>query len=140
MSLIPYSPALRALSRWPDIWDDDFFSTSLSTASNNLDLYETDDAVIVKANVAGVPSENVDLTFEKGTLWIKAEATAEKDSDEKSKKHYSKSSWSYSYKVAVPGTLDHTAEPDATVKDGVLTVSFKKSEHTKPKKLTVKSE
>lgn len=136
MSLIPYSPTLRALSRWPDFWDDDFFDSQMNNLSNNLDLYETEDEVIVKANVAGVPSDDVDLTFEKGTLWIKAQASQEKD--EKAKKHYSKSSWNYSYKVAVPGLLDHSVEPDATVENGVLIIKFKKSEHTKPKKLTIR--
>lgn len=136
MSLIPYSPTFRALSRWPDFWDDDLFTTPINNLSNNLDLYETDDEVIVKANVAGVPEDDVDLTFEKGTLWIKAQAN--KENDDEAKKHYSKSSWSYSYKVAVPGLLDHTVDPDATVENGVLTIKFKKSEHTKPKKLTIR--
>lgn len=125
------------LNRWPSIWEEDDFSSLMSRASDSLDVYETDDEVVVKANVAGVSKEDVDLTFEKGILWIKAEKTQEEDS--KDKKHYSKSSWSYSYKVAVPGMLDHTAEPEAKIKDGVLTVTFKKAEHSKPKKLNVKA-
>jgi len=133
MSLIKYNPLYNSLAKWPDIWEDEF----INSYNNNLDVYETDDEVVVKANVAGVPAEDVDLTFEKGTLWIKAEVVEEKD--DKDKKHYSKSSWNYSYKVAVPSVLDHNAEPDALIKDGVLTVKFKKSEHTKPRKLNVRT-
>jgi len=136
MSLIKYNPFYSSLARWPDIWDEDFLSPVTSSASN-LDVYETDDEVVVKANVAGVPSDKVDLTFEKGTLWIKAEAVQEKETEEK--KHYSKSSWNYSYKVAVPSVLDNNVEPDAVIKDGILTVTFKKSEHTKPRKLNVRT-
>lgn len=121
------------LNRWPDIWDEDM---APMTASNNLDLFETENEVVVRANVAGVPEENLDMTYEKGVLWIKAEKTEEKD-DNKAK-HYSRSSWSYSYKVAVPGMLDHTSEPEVTLKDGVVTVRFKKAEASKPKKLSVK--
>lgn len=123
------------LSQWPDTWDDDLFSGMLNNATNNLDVYETQDEVVVQANVAGVSEKDIDITFEKGVLWIKAERVDEQNED---RKHYSKSSWNYSYKVAVPGMIDMTQEPNAEVEDGVVTVTFKKSETSKPKKLTVK--
>ncbi len=137
MSLIRWNPLLPSLSRWPDTWDDEDFSSFLSKASNNLDVYETKDEVVVKANVAGVPADKVDVTFEKGILLINAEKETEED--DQNKKHYSKSSWQYSYKVSVPGSIDLTTEPDAEVSDGVITITFKKAETSKPKKLTVKS-
>lgn len=138
MSIIKFNPAQRSLSRLSDFWDDDFFAPlDFSSVSNKLDLYETEDEITVKANVAGMKVEDVDLTFEKDTLWIKAEKTEEKD--EKDKKYYSKSLWSYSYRVVIPAMLDHSVQPDATIEDGILTVKFKKSEHTKPRKLTIKS-
>lgn len=133
MALVRWSPLSTMLSQWPDVWDDEM--TPSIAGSNNLDVYETEDEVVVKANVAGIPLEDIDLTYEKGVLWIKADKTQEES--DKSKKHYSKSSWSYSYKVAVPGLIDYNQEPKAEVDDGVITVSFKKSEASKPKKLTV---
>lgn len=136
MTLVRYNP-VSLLNRWPSIWDDEDFG-SLTSASNNLDVYETEDEVIVKANVAGVDSDNVDMTYEKGVLWIKAEKSAEDTSEEQGTKHYAKSSWSYSYKVAVPGMLDHTKEPEAEVENGVVTITFKKAEASKPKKLLIK--
>ena len=137
MSLIRWNPALTSLSRWPSIWDDDDFGSLISGTSNNLDVYETADEVVIRANVAGVNEEDVDITFEKGVLWIKAERTAQED--DKKKKHYSKSSWSYSYKVAVPGTLDLTKEPTAEIENGVVEVVFQKAEVSKPKKLKIRS-
>lgn len=122
------------LSQWPDLWDEDML-TDLSTG-RGLDVYETKDDVVVRANVAGVRENDIDITFEKGVLWIKAARVEEEDSHDK--KHYSKSSWNYSYKVAVPGTLDMSHEPEAEIEDGMITVKFKKSEVMKPKKLTVK--
>jgi HSP20 family protein len=135
MSLTRWSPLVSSLNRWPNIWDDDFDSL-IPAASSNLDVYETDDEVVVKANVAGVSADKVDVTFEKGVLWIKA--AAEETTDDKKKKHYSKSSWNYSYKVAVPGMIDYTREPAAEVSNGAITISFKKAEASKPKKLEVK--
>lgn len=134
MSIIRWSPMTSLLSRWPDVWDDDMLSP-MSTGSNSLDVYETENEVIVKANVAGVPEDKIDITFEKGILTIAAEMQEEQQDE--GRKHYAKSSWKYSYRVAVPGMLDHTVEPKAEAKDGVITITFKKAEAAKAKKLTV---
>lgn len=137
MSLVRWNPLVsRALSQWPDFWEDDMLPSMSTLASSNLDVYETDNEVHVRANVAGVKENDIDLTFEKGVLWIKADR-AEEESDEK-RKHYSKSSWSYSYKVAVPGLIDYNQEPVVELDDGMLVVTFKKAEASKPKKLAVK--
>ena len=90
----------------------------------------------MRANVAGVPADKVEMTFEKGVLWIKAEK--EETSEDSEKKHYSKSSWNYSYRVAVPGMIDYTAEPNAEIENGVAIITFKKTEASKPKRLTIK--
>lgn len=132
MSLVRYNPFL---GRWPDIWDDD--DLSLNTTANNLDVYETEDEVVVKANVAGVDEKDIEVTFEDGVLLVTGEKKEEKEDKEKT--HYSKSMWSYSYKVAVPGVIDTSKDISAETENGVLTVVFKKAEVAKPKKLTVKA-
>lgn len=136
MSIVRWNPTLTALNRWPSFFDEEDL-LPLNQTGSNLDLYETEDEVVVKANIAGVPADKLDITFEKGVLWIKA--TAEEEKQDSAKKHYSKASWNYSYRIAVPGDIDHQAEPDAEVDNGVLTVSFKKAEASKPKKLSVKA-
>jgi HSP20 family protein len=136
-TLTRWSPMARMLNRWPDIWDDDLSSLAAFSSRNDLDVYETEDEVVVKANVAGINPTDVDITFEKGVLWIKAEKAEEKE--DSNKKHYSKSSWNYSYRIAVPGMLDFNTEPSAEVDHGVVTVTFKKAEASKPRKLTVKA-
>ena len=134
MAIVRWSPISRMLSQWPDMWDEDFLPAR--SGSRDIDVYETEDEVVVRANVAGVKDEDIDLTFEKGVLLIQAERSEEEE--DKKRKHYSKSSWSYSYKVAVPGMIDFSHEPEADIDDGVVTVTFKKSEGDKPKKLAVK--
>lgn len=137
MSIIRWNPAYNMLSRWPNIWDEDDMSSMVPSSGNNLDVYETADEVVIKANVAGIPTEKVDITFEKGILWI--QANKEEEQEDAGKKHYSKSTWSYSYKIAVPGEIDHIKEPEAVVDKGIITIAFKKAEASKPKKLTVKA-
>jgi HSP20 family protein len=135
MAIVRWSPFLnQALNQWPDLWDEAVSSVT-NAASNNLDVFETDNEVTVRANVAGVSEKDIDITYEKGVLWIKAERSSE-EKDEKAK-HYSKSSWSYSYKVAVPGMLDSNSDPSVDLEDGMLIVKFKKAEASKPRKLTV---
>jgi HSP20 family protein len=132
MSIVRYSPLSAILNRWPDVWDEDLFD---STANSNLNVYETKSNVIVEANVAGVDSEDLDITFEKGVLWIQAKKKQEEKDEER--KYYSRSSFSYSYKVAIPGDIDLGKEPEVTNNNGVLRVEFKKSEQAQPKKLKV---
>ena len=71
MAIVPFRP-LSMLSNWPRVWDDDDLM-GLSSASNNLDVYETEDEVVIKANVAGVSADKVEVMFEKGVLRIKAQ-------------------------------------------------------------------
>lgn len=120
--------------RWPNIWDWDEDEMPITPGGDNLDVYETQDEVVVKANVAGIPDEKVDITFEKGVLWIRGEEEAEV---KEGRKYYRKASRSYSYKVAVPGNVDLKNDPDASIEKGVVTVTFKKAEEAKPKKITV---
>lgn len=88
--------------RWPSIWDDEDWGLT-TTASDQLDIYETENEVVVRASVAGVDDEKVDIAFEKGVLTISAEETEEK---KEGKKYYRKASRSYSYRVAIPGNID----------------------------------
>lgn len=128
MAIIRWSPM-----RWPSIWDDDDWG--MTPTQENLDVYETAEEVAVKACVAGVEPEKVEITFEKGVLTITA--AAEEEAKE-GKKYYSKSSRSYSYRVAVPGNIELKHEPEAKVEHGVVTVTFRKAEEEKPRKIAIK--
>lgn len=136
MSLIRWSPMRSWLSNWPEMWDEEELPVIRST-THDLDVYETDDEVIVRANVAGLAPEQVEVTFEKGVLWIRGQKQVEKGTPHT--KHYSQASWNYSYRVAVPGLIDYNQEPQAEVEHGVITVTFKKAEASKPKKVQVKA-
>lgn len=130
MAIVRWDPF--KLSRWPDYWDDEDFNNSLGTS--NLDLYETEEEVVVKASIAGVSRDKIDITFEKGILWIRAE---EEEIDKEGKKYYRKASRNYSYKIAIPGDIDMSIDPKAEINDGLITITFTKAEQAKPKKILV---
>ena len=133
--LVPFRSLLRQLNHWPNVFDDDELAVFSHSPNSEVDVYETKNEVVAKANVAGVSPEDVTATFEKGVLWIQAKASQESSDSEH--KYYSKSSWNYSYKIAIPGFIDHAKEPTVTLKDGILTAVFQKTEASKPKKLTI---
>lgn len=121
----------------PDFWDDDEGWLTSTSSSNGLSVYEDDNSVYVEAALPGVDPKDIDITFQDGYLWVRAE-TEEKE-EGKRKKYYHRATRSFSYRVAVPGDVDDTKEPDATYKNGVMTITFTKSPKAQPKKIQVKA-
>lgn len=129
MAIVRWDP-LQML-RWPTVWDDEQFSPEIGS---NMDIFETENEVVVRATIAGIAEDKVEITFEKGVLWIRAE---EEQEEREGKKYYRKATRSYSYKVAVPGNIDLKQDPQAEVQHGVVTITFKKAEEAKPRKISV---
>ncbi len=100
---------------------------------NGLTVSENNKNVFVEAAVPGVDPREVDVTFTKGVLTIKGE----KKEEEKGKTYQRRATRSFLYRVS-PGDVDPKAEPHATCKDGVMTVTFAKALEAKPKKIAVK--
>ncbi|MBI2031706.1 MAG: Hsp20/alpha crystallin family protein [Candidatus Levybacteria bacterium] len=119
----------------PSVWED--IEEMLPTTGNisGLSISEDGQNIYVSAAVPGVDPEDVDISFEKGVLWVKAE----KKEEEKGKKFYRKATSSFSYRVTVPGEIDPNIEPEASCRNGIVTVTFVKSPKVKPKKIAVKS-
>lgn len=118
---------------FPTIWDDDDDMMAVSSPSG-LSVSEDDKNVYVEASMPGLEAKDIEVTFDKGVVWVKGEAQKE----DKDKKFYRRASRSFSYRVAVPGEIDPDTEPEATYKNGVMTVTFAKSPKKQPKKITVK--
>jgi len=125
---------MSTMLRWPNIWEDEDFGVA-NIGSENLDVYETKNEVVIKANVAGIDPDKVEITFEKGVLSLSGQEESEEKED---KRYYKKATRSYSYRVAVPGNIDLAVEPEAKINHGIVSVTFKKAEEIKPKKISIK--
>ncbi|OGD09191.1 hypothetical protein A2397_04380 [Candidatus Amesbacteria bacterium RIFOXYB1_FULL_44_23] len=124
--------------RVPSIFDEDDSNWSITNQTpSGISISEDDKFVFVTTALPGVDEKDVDITFDKGILWVKGE-TKEEESDKK-RKFFRKSTSSFSYRVGVPGELDLSVEPEATYKNGVMTIKFTKSPVAQPKKISVKS-
>ncbi|NGX39050.1 MAG: Acid shock protein [Chlamydiae bacterium] len=115
--------------------DDDWDLHEFSSLSG-LSVSEDDQHVYVEAAVPGIPSDQIEMFFDRGVLWIKAEKKDE--TEDKKKKYYRKAMRTFSYRVAVPGEVDESREPDALCKNGVLKVSFYKTKKGVAKKIPIK--
>src|SRR5581483_6786019 len=137
LDIIPRKQLSFPILSLPDFWDEDEeWLTSPSTQSG-LSVYEDEDKVYVEAAVPGIDPKNVDVTFQDGYLWIRGETKEEEGN--KKKKYYRRASRSFSYRVAVPGDVDESKDPEATYKHGVMTIAFAKSPKAQPKKIQVKN-
>lgn len=121
-------PTMRAF------FDEEEEMASINPLSNTVSISEDEKHVFVEVAVPGVPPKEVEITFDKGILWIKGELKEE----ETKRKYYRKATQAYSYRIAVPGDIDINKEPEATSNHGVMTVTFMKSQASQPKKITVK--
>src|SRR5690349_6402523 len=112
--LVPYSffkfPNIRNM--WDD--EDDWLTPNLSSG---LSVSEDDKNVYIEAAVPGIDPKDVEVTFDKGVIWIRGEVA---DEEKEVKKYYRKSSNAFSYRVAVPGDIDPNTEPEAICKNGVI--------------------
>jgi len=104
---------------------------------SGLSVYEDENNVYVEAALPGVKPEEIEMTFDRGILWIKAQKKEE--TEDSKKKFYRKAAASFSYRVAVPGNIDENRQPDAICKHGMIRVIFSKTKETHPKKIPVKN-
>ncbi len=139
MAIIKFNPFTPwASDRFLSSWDDDD-SWPQMPLRDNLDVYETDSEIVVKAAVPGIPADKVEVTFEDGVLRIKAQV---EDSDEEKKARkvvYRQQRMSYfDYTTSLPRAVDGN-KIAASVENGVVIVKAPIAETAKPKKITVKT-
>lgn len=122
----------------PSIWNDEDDWITTSSGPSGLSISEDETKVYIEASLPGIDPKNIDITFQDGYIWIRGEEKEEER--DKSRKYYRHASKAFSYRVAVPGDIDHNIEPSAIYKHGVMTISFMKSPKSQPKKIQIKSE
>jgi HSP20 family protein len=139
VSIIRWEPLNfpRFFQRMPALWDEDEWPEM--TVTEGLDVYETDNEVIVKAAVPGISADKVDVTFEDGVLRIKARVEETKEEKEKKKVVYRQQKISsFDYTTTLPRAVEG-AKISAEVVNGVVTVKAPIAQAARPKKIAVKT-
>ena len=127
--------SLRTLFGFPQL-EEDFWGVD-TTFPTGLSVSEDKDHVFIEAYMPGLKANDIEVTIDKGMLWIRGEKKEEEE--DKKKKYYKKASSSFSYRVQVPNLIDEKKEAEAIYKDGVMKITFVKSKTSQAKKINVKS-
>jgi HSP20 family protein len=140
----PFSELMSLRQAMDKLFEDSFVRPSRALAALGevaapaLDVYQTANEVVVKATLPGVKSEDVSIDITGDTVTIKGETRAEQEIKKEDYLYQERRYGSFARSVVLPGGLK-TDKAEATMEDGVLTLTIPKAEEVKPKAIKVKA-
>lgn len=103
-----------------------------------IDMYQTPEAVVVKATMPGVKPEDLNITVQGDVLTIKGEVKAEEEVKDATyhirERRYG--TFTRTLQLPVPVVAD---KAQAEFENGILTLTLPKAEEVRPKTITVKA-
>lgn len=146
MALVKYNP-LRELRTMQDqmnrllnlSWNHDLPGEDIKEGlwQPAVDIYETEDSIIIKAELPDVEQKDVEVHIEDNTLILKGER---KHVSEVKKENYHRIEryfGTFQRSFSLPATVDQE-KVEAVCDKGVLTITLPKKEETKPKQISIK--
>jgi HSP20 family protein len=103
-----------------------------------VDVYQTDDAVVVKSAIPGIKPEDIDISITGDTLTIKGETRVEEEVNEENYIRRERRYGSFCRSLALPLPVV-TEKAEAEFENGVLTLTLPKAEEVKPKAIKIKA-
>jgi len=143
MRWYPFSDA-RSLRRHTDRLFDDFFRGPRLIPWESaefmfpLDLYETEESLVVKAPLPGVRPGDVDISITDDILTIKGETKSEEEVKRENYHRRELRYGSFCRSVPLPTRVEH-GKAEAVFEQGILTVTLPKTAEAKPKTIKVKA-
>ena len=144
-NLVPWEPfremvSLRdAMNR---LFEESFLRPGLVGSQDTglyapLDVYETDNQVVLKAAVPGLKPEDLDVTITGDVLTIKGEFKSEEKSEKKrSYIRQERRYGAFTRQLTLPTAVDSN-NITATFENGILTLEMPKKENVKPKTVKI---
>jgi HSP20 family protein len=121
---------------------EDAFSRMLTEPQTNrpwapaVDIYETENELVLKADLPDVDLQDIDVRVENQTLTISGERNFEKKDTTKGYHRIERNYGSFVRSFSVPSSFD-TENIAAEFKNGVLSVTLPKKEAAKPRQVKV---
>ena len=143
--LTPWRPfgELSSLRREMDrLWENFFGERPLPRIwerewAPSLDVSETKDNFVVKAEVPGIDAKDIDISLTGDVLTIKGEKRQEKEEKEEDYHLVESSYGSFSRSVRLPAEVE-SDKIKASYKNGILNITLPKSEKVKAKEVKIK--
>ena len=101
-----------------------------------VDVFETENDLVLKADLPEVDMNDIDIKIENGTLALKGERKFEKNENQKGFHRIERSYGSFVRYFTLPDSVD-TEHVQAHFNVGVLTITLPKKEVAKPKTIKV---
>ncbi|MGB7622356.1 MAG: Hsp20/alpha crystallin family protein [Terriglobia bacterium] len=101
-----------------------------------VDIYETEQDIVLKAELPEIREKDIDIRLENNTLTLKGERKFEKETQEENYHRLERSYGTFSRSFTLPATVDQE-KINAEYKDGVLKITLPKKAETKPKQIKV---
>ncbi|MEA3272269.1 MAG: Hsp20/alpha crystallin family protein [Patescibacteria group bacterium] len=143
MSLIRWRP--RALfdpfEEMDKFFNDDSFGGRQRGFVPSVDVYQTDNNVVVETPLAGVNPDDVEVSIEDNILTIKGETQRKSETDDENFYRKEVRYGSFQRQVAIPAPVQEE-KAIATSKDGMLKITVPKATEieTKSHKITINKE
>lgn len=117
--------------------EENFSSSDNSEGQLTIDVYQTDNDIVIKSTIAGVKPEDLDVSINNDMITIRGERKNEESVGEENY-YYQECYWGpFSRSVILPvDVLGDKAE--ASMKNGIFTLRLPKADTTKTKKIQVR--
>ncbi len=103
-----------------------------------VDVREEEDKYVIQADVPGMKPEDLEVTLDNGVLSIRGERSEEKDDSSGGVRHIERAYGSFVRRFSLPEAASDE-DVDARVDQGVLTLTIKKKQEGRPRKIEVRS-
>jgi HSP20 family protein len=103
-----------------------------------IDMYQTDNEVVVKASIPGIKAEEVQINITGDVLTLKGEAKYEDERNDRAWHIREQRFGSFERSVALP-TAVKTDKAEAVFENGILTITLPKADEVKPRTINIKA-
>ena len=114
-------------------WDNPLSTTAWNPS---VDIFENDNEVIIKAELPGMNSKDIEVKLENNVLMLKGERRFEKETKEENYHRIEREYGTFSRSFALPAAVN-SDKVTAEYKDGILKVTLPKKEEIKSKPIKV---
>jgi HSP20 family protein len=111
-------------------------AVSATTWTPAVDIYETSDTIVMKAELPGVTREDIQIQINDNTLTLKGERRFARDVQEESYLRIERAYGSFHRSFSLPASIQQE-KIRALFKDGVLELTLPKAENSKPKPISI---
>jgi HSP20 family protein len=108
----------------------------LATWAPSVDIYETENELVVKADLPDLQDKDIDVRVENNTLTIRGERKFDKDVNPDNYLRVERAYGSFTRSFSLPNTVS-SESIRAEYRNGVLTLHMAKREESKPKQIKI---